>query len=411
MTTLPESITVSDDDYSLPISELMTGRGAAFGKSGSGKSNSISVVAEELLALGLPIVVIDIEGEYWGLTERFDVTYAGTGSEADVEPSLDTVERLVSSVLVDNRPLVFDLSGITDADVVDELLTTFVTRLFEAELQAQKPCLLFVEEIHEFLPQSGRSGDLADVLIKVAKRGRKRGLGLCGISQRPAAVDKEFITQCEWIVWHRLTWENDTKVVEKILGREQAETVKELDTGEALVMTDWDESLTRTKFRRKDTLDAGATPDLTAFAEADLRTSPEPSPDSGDEAAPSSRKTTTHEPSESALSTHETDVDDDTSAGRDESPVQPPSDSFDPLEEAAFFLIHVGSAVRRQVSNGFRRVLTAGQSGTVTVGQHGTDPALDAPERRRFDDNVVNALIFVLLVVFLLVLAAIVGLL
>jgi len=387
---IPETIEVSDDGYALPISELLTGRGAAFGKSGSGKSNSISVIAEELLSIGLPIVIVDIEGEYWGLTERFDVTHAGTTPEADVAPSVDVVDELVDGVLVDNRPLVLDLSGITDSEEVEVLLTTFITRLFERELEAQKPCLLFVEEVHEFLPQSGSRGELTDVLITVAKRGRKRGLGLCGASQRPAAVDKEFITQCEWIAWHRLTWENDTKVVEKILGREASETITTLETGEALVMTDWDGSLTRTKFRRKDTFDAGATPDLTAFSEEALLSPDESATDST--ASPDSTASSdSSDPSDSSAEDApapreaESEPQEVTSTSRDVDPAPRPKptppkspdttverssspgidasdddgDSFDPLEEAAFLLIHAGSVTRYRLSLAARRLATS----------------------------------------------------
>ena len=387
MESLPKTITVSADGYSLPIADLMTGRGAAFGKSGSGKSNSVSVVAEELLELGLPIVVVDVEGEYWGLTERFDVTYAGTSDEADVAPSLDAVEDLVASVLVDNEPLVLDVSGITDADAIDELLTAFVTRLFERELQARKPCLLFVEEIHEFLPQSGGAGDLSEMLITVAKRGRKRGLGLCGISQRPAAVDKEFITQCEWIAWHRLTWENDTKVVEKILGSDAADRIKTLDTGEALLMSDWDESLRPVTFRKKRTFDAGATPDLSAFADADLQSSsgwtsdeadaagrsssatPSSSADSGTTgpSADASGSDTTRSP-QSGASAASLDAAEGTtpagesggsSTGRASPAGESPADA-DFLDEAASFLLYVGGSVRQSVRDGARRVRPSG---------------------------------------------------
>lgn len=389
MNALPETISVSDDGFSLPISELLTGRGAAFGKSGSGKSNSVSVIAEELLSLGLPLVIVDIEGEYWGLTERFDVTYAGTAENADVTPSLDTVDELVSGVLFDNRPLVVDLSGITDPDVIDEFLTAFVGRLFDVELEAQKPCLLLVEEIHEFLPQSGGAGDLAEVLITVAKRGRKRGLGLCGISQRPAAVDKEFITQCEWIVWHRLTWENDTKVVEKILGRERAEAVSTLETGEALVMTDWDESVTRTRFRRKETFDAGAAPDLSAFSpdELDVAGGSDAQSEAGDgERSKGARRPAPRQPSRD-------ERDDPGESGGTEAAVPAAAGAapasgdgsadgagdagadraFDPLSEAAFLVIHVGGVARRSLSalyGGFLAlcVRAVGSSGSTVRG-------------------------------------------
>lgn len=369
MATIPESITVSDGEYAFPISDLLTGRGAVFGKSGSGKSNTAGVLAEELLEFGLPIVIIDVEGEYWGLTERYDVRYAGTTTGADVAVSIEKVDELVSMVLEDNEPLIMDLSGMTDEDVIDAFLSSYVSRLFERENQLRKPCLLFVEEIHEFLPQTGRIGAFSDVLITVAKRGRKRGLGLCGLSQRPAAVDKEFITQCDWIVWHRLTWENDTKVVEKILGSVAAEPVPTLEDGEALVMTDWNEALTRVQFQRKRTFDAGRTPDLSVFEGADL--------DSPSISDPDTDATSEVEPlrptEDRGVEPDETEMDvgssDPQTSPADESIQRPPRpDEFDPLTEAALLTLYGGSHLRRSLSTSLRRDGSDDRSGSTLVG-------------------------------------------
>jgi hypothetical protein len=109
------------------------------------------------------------------------------------------------------------------------------------------------------------------MLIKIGKRGRKHGLGVAGISQRPADVKKDFITQCDWLVWHRLTWNNDTKVVGRILGSEYADAIEDMDDGEAFLTTDWSEETRRVQFHRKQTFDAGATPGLEDFERPDLK--------------------------------------------------------------------------------------------------------------------------------------------
>lgn len=56
---------------------------------------------------------------------------------------------------------------------------------------------MLVEEIHEYIPEGSGLDECGRALIKIAKRGRKRGLGLAGMSQRPADVKKDFITQCD----------------------------------------------------------------------------------------------------------------------------------------------------------------------------------------------------------------------
>ncbi|WP_158058222.1 ATP-binding protein [Halorussus halophilus] len=267
-----QTITVTDDGFTLPVVEVLTGRGFITGKSGSGKSNTASVVAEELLEQNVPLLVIDTDGEYYGLKEAYEMLHVGGDDACDVRVGVEHADGLAELALEENVPVILDVSGYADHDEVEAVIDAVVGALFRREKSARKPFLLFVEEMHEFVPESGGLGDVGETLVRVAKRGRKRGLGLCGMSQRPAAVDKDFITQCDWIAWHRLTWENDTKVVGRILGTDAESTVQELGDGEALLMTDWDESVQRVQFRRKRTFDAGATPGLDDFDRPDLQT-------------------------------------------------------------------------------------------------------------------------------------------
>ncbi len=256
-----ESLEVSDD-YTLPVTDVLTGRGFVTGKSGSGKSNTASVVAEELLERGLGLMIVDTDGEYLGLNERYELLHAGTDERCDIDLETEDPRRIAELALDDNVPIVLDVSGYIDESESKAVIHDVVTELFVAEKEFAKPFLLFIEEAHEFIPQQGGGDDLSQLLIRVAKRGRKRGLGICAMSQRPAAVDKDYITQCNWLVWHRLTWENDTDVAGRILGDGADEAVQSLEDGQALVLTDWDETTEQVQFRRKRTVDDGSTPTL-----------------------------------------------------------------------------------------------------------------------------------------------------
>ena len=50
------------EDFFVPVVELLTGRGFVTGKSGSGKSNTASVVAEKLLDSGFGLLIVDVDG-------------------------------------------------------------------------------------------------------------------------------------------------------------------------------------------------------------------------------------------------------------------------------------------------------------------------------------------------------------
>ena len=277
MTEPTEQITVgavSDETESpvdLPVVELLTGRGFVTGKSGSGKSNTASVVAEKLLDRGLSLLIVDIDGEYYGLKEEYEILHVGNDEECDIRVSPEHAEKITDLALDQHVPIILDVSSFLDERDAKELLTEIARQLFAKAKKRKQPFLLVVEEIHEWLPEGAGLDECGRMLIKVAKRGRKHGLGMCGISQRPADVKKDFITQCDWLVWHRLTWGNDTKVVKRILGSDYADWVEGLGDGEGFLMTDWNEEVSRVQFDRKQTFDAGATPGLDGFERPELK--------------------------------------------------------------------------------------------------------------------------------------------
>ncbi|MFC7139699.1 ATP-binding protein [Halosimplex aquaticum] len=271
MADTPDAITLSEDGFSMPTLEVLTGRGFVTGKSGSGKSNTVSVIAEELLAAEVPLLIVDTDGEYYGLKEEFELLHVGGDDHCDLQVTPANAEQIAAVALDRQVPVILDVSGYRDPDEGRELVGEVVEELFVREKTAKTPFLVIVEEAHEFVPEQGSRDGVGETLIRVAKRGRKRGLGVCALSQRPASVSKDYITQCDWLVWHRLTWENDTKVVGRILGDQAADDVEDLDDGEAIVMTDWDDRVQRVTFRRKRTFDAGATPDLDSVDRPDLK--------------------------------------------------------------------------------------------------------------------------------------------
>ncbi|EMA68531.1 ATP-binding protein [Halorubrum distributum] len=255
----------------LPVVDVLTGRSFITGKSGSGKSNTASVVIENLLSNGFPVMIVDTDGEYYGLKEEYEILHAGADDECDIVVSPEHAEKLATLALEQNVPIILDVSGYLEEETANELLLEVVKQLFAKEKRMKKPFLLVIEECHEYIPEGGGMDETGKMLIKVGKRGRKHGLGIVGISQRPADVKKDFITQCDWLCWHRLTWDNDTKVVGRILGSKYASAVEDLGDGEAFLMTDWDESIRRIQFHRKETFDAGATPGLDDFERPELK--------------------------------------------------------------------------------------------------------------------------------------------
>src|SRR5438477_262227 len=83
---------------------------AVLGITGSGKTNTAAVLIEELLAQGLPMTIVDIEGEYWGLKQSHDLLIAGRSEHAELEIGPDNAAQLATvsiqrgiSVILDQR--------------------------------------------------------------------------------------------------------------------------------------------------------------------------------------------------------------------------------------------------------------------------------------------------------------------
>jgi len=110
---------------------------------------------------------------------------------------------------------VINLKGV-DPDVQQLVVYKIVKDLFESRKQSKIPFfLLIVEEAQNFCPERGYGGEAisSHILRTVASEGRKFGMGLAVISQRPARVDKNVLSQCNTQVFLRVTNPNDLRSI------------------------------------------------------------------------------------------------------------------------------------------------------------------------------------------------------
>lgn len=266
-----QTIRPSKEGIEFPVVELLTGRGFITGKSGSGKSNTTGVILEKLLEQNFPFLIIDTEGEYYGLKEEYEILHVGADDSCDVKIGEEHTDKIVTLALEKNLPIVLDVSGYLSDQDAKNIVGDVVKKLFDKEKKLKKPFLLVIEECHEYIPEQMKLDQCGQAIIKVAKRGRKRGLGVLGISQRPADVKKDFITQANYKIWHNLDWDTDLNVVRRVIGKDSVETVKNLEVGEAVIDADFLDGLKKTKFKERETFHAGQTPDLSDFETPDLK--------------------------------------------------------------------------------------------------------------------------------------------
>lgn len=112
------------------------------------------------------------------------------------------------------------------------------------EKDKQHPVALLCDEAHLYIPERHESGVSEEGLKsfeRIAKEGRKYGVGLTVISQRPAEVNRTVLSQCNNFVAMRLTNAEDQAVIRRLMPDTLggfAELLPILDIGEALVVGD-----------------------------------------------------------------------------------------------------------------------------------------------------------------------------
>jgi DNA helicase HerA-like ATPase len=166
------------------------------------------------------------------------------------------LERLAKRLLAGTRDQTGGKGGvkiINFSEVPSDVLPLIVSRIASmvfsvaqwTESSNRHPIALLCDEAHLYLPERGSSaGILASALgtfHRIAKEGRKYGVGLVVISQRPSEVSRTVLSQCNNFVAMRLTNAEDQSVVQRMLPDNLgglAGLLPVLDTGEALVVGD-----------------------------------------------------------------------------------------------------------------------------------------------------------------------------
>jgi len=156
--------------------------------SGGGKSWLLRRLAEQAFGK-VQIVIIDPEGEYATLREKFDYVLVGTGGEtpADVR----------SAALVAHKLLELKASAVCDlyemkASDRHRWVRLFLDALLDAPKSLWHPLLVIVDEAHIFCPEKGKGeSEASESMVGLCTRGRKRGFGAVWATQRLSKVNKD----------------------------------------------------------------------------------------------------------------------------------------------------------------------------------------------------------------------------
>jgi len=161
------------------------------------------------------------------------------------------LDALLAAWIGADAPIsVFDLSGIPPV-IVDDLVGAVLRILYDAlfwgrlkqEGSRRRPLLIVLEEAHTYLgaqtPGTPSKSRAATAARRIAKEGRKYGVGLMLVSQRPSEIDGTILAQCGTTIALRLTNDSDQAQVAKCASdslKGLFSTLPILRTGEALIV-------------------------------------------------------------------------------------------------------------------------------------------------------------------------------
>lgn len=203
-----------------------------------------------------------VNGPYTGEFDRFLMRLENTISN----PRLDFLFKESSNVSIESvleqflgyhndgksNVTIIDLSGIPfevlsiTVSLISRLIFEFgyyYKRSMTLSPQSEAPILLVYEEAHKYVPRNDMAKYRASktAIERIAKEGRKYGVTLGIVSQRPSEVSETIFSQCSNYIAMRLTNPDDQAYVKKLLPDTSGDLISSLPTlqsGEALLIGD-----------------------------------------------------------------------------------------------------------------------------------------------------------------------------
>lgn len=260
------------NNLTLPA-EAVTQTFAILAKRGVGKTYTASVLTEEMLKVGLQVVVADPIGVWWGLRASADGKREGLpivvlgGDHGDVPLDATAGETIAGLIVEERLSVVLDLSRFRKGEQT-RFMSDFCERLYHKN---RAPLHLVLDEADAFAPQRPMKGQerLLGAVEDIVRRGRARGLGVTLVTQRSAVLNKDVLTQAEVLVALRTIAPQDRNAIDewvKVHGTpeqrdELMQSLPSLPIGAAWFWSPgWLDIFKRVKVRARETYDSSATP-------------------------------------------------------------------------------------------------------------------------------------------------------
>lgn len=258
------------------LAALLNSAAAIVGTTGAGKTYTAKGVVEHLLAIGRRVIIIDPTGAWYGLRSGEDgrqpggfpvIIFGGEHADVPIEPTAEAGKALALALAERDVQAIIDTSEMTGGEK-NRFLTPFLENLYARNKAALH---LIVDEADEVAAQRLADGEqrLFGAFDKIVRRGRIKGFRPLMISQRPAVIHKNVLSQIGTLIALKLTSPQDRKAIEEwVKGNADADQAKAVMTslptlgrGEGWVWSPAETVLERVTFPPISTFDSSRTPD------------------------------------------------------------------------------------------------------------------------------------------------------
>lgn len=201
--------------YPIP-DEALDDRLAIVGTAGSGKTYAVTTAVERLLDQSKKIVVIDPLGVSWGLRLKangkdaaYPVVIFG-GSHGDIGIT-EQSGRLIGEAIVGMREsCIVDLSELGSKSAERRFMLGLLEAMYRSlKAGAGEPFHLIFDEADLWAPQRALEPQLLSLMENIVRRGRVKGFIPWLITQRPASISKDVLSQADGLVAMKLTGRHD----------------------------------------------------------------------------------------------------------------------------------------------------------------------------------------------------------
>lgn len=203
------------NEVALDVDIMLATRLLIQANSGGGKSYLLRRLCEQLFGK-VQVIVIDPEGEFATLREKYGYVLVGKGG--DTPADVRSADMLARRLLELNASAVCDIYEL-QVHARHEWVKKFLSALVNAPKNLWHPCIVIVDEAHLFAPEKGQGESVAlSAMLDLATRGRKRGLCAVWATQRLGKLSKNGAAELQNVIIGSTFLDIDRKRAAETLG-------------------------------------------------------------------------------------------------------------------------------------------------------------------------------------------------